>query len=81
MARASDKGPAAACVQFVVHCWLGCPQIFISGWDWTEHTFGFLGEPELLIGVVPRAFVSQPGTCVFQQPPHQHAPGVSHLIL
>jgi len=43
----------------------GAPQTFISGWDWTECAFGFLGEPELLIPVVPTAIFSQPRTCVF----------------
>lgn len=64
-ARSSDNGRAEAYMQFAGRGWLGGPQIFISGWRWTECTFGFLGDPELLIPVVSPAFLLQPRTCVF----------------
>lgn len=46
--------------QFAGWCWLGGSQILISGRDWTECTLGFLTEAELLILVVPPAFLPQP---------------------
>lgn len=63
--HASDDGHGEAYMQFAGRCWLRGPQIFISGWDWTECTFGFLGESELLIPLVPPACLSQRRTCVF----------------
>lgn len=67
---ALDSGQGAADVQFAGRCWSGGSQIFLSGWDWTERTFGFLVEAELLILVVPPAFLPQPRACV-----SQHVPG------